>query len=482
MKKANRFLPAALFFALLVVYLLTLAPGLTWANRGADGGDLITAAATGGVPHPTGYPVWLLAADLFQLLPIGSLAWRTNLLSAFAAAGASMVICKLVIRSLSTSNYLAGFVAGLAFGLSPLIWSQAVITEVYTLHAFFIILLLYWSLFPPIKDNGKSDLILGVISGIAMGNHFTTILFLPVIFGSTLSIQDKHWHIDARCFLRRLSGLGIGLLIYLVIPLRALSDPPVNWGDPVTFGNFLWLVSGRLYQQEIFGASCPLLWERFRSAVGFLLTQLGFLGFVTSVVGSIFYLRSGRLLRSSVWMVIAFFIFAVIYNTEDSFLYLVPAVVSFAIWLGLGVDGLMRLAARKVTIPGWVPGILLLMWVIYIAVGSWAQVDASRDARAEQFGRLVMTQIPENALIFARGDPALFSLWYFHFALHQRPDLSIVAMDLLHYDWYRDTLRSTYPSLSVPEPYPFPDTILAANPDRPVCIVEYDGQANIRCP
>ena len=30
----------------LIVYLATLAPGLTWANNGADGGDLITAAVT----------------------------------------------------------------------------------------------------------------------------------------------------------------------------------------------------------------------------------------------------------------------------------------------------------------------------------------------------------------------------------------------------------------------------------------------------
>ncbi len=60
MKHAERFLPVVLFLSLLTVYGMTLAPGLTWANSGADGGDLITAAATGGVPHPTGYPVYLL--------------------------------------------------------------------------------------------------------------------------------------------------------------------------------------------------------------------------------------------------------------------------------------------------------------------------------------------------------------------------------------------------------------------------------------
>ena len=52
--------PALVAVALLPIYLTTLAPGLTWANDGADGGDLVTAAATLGVAHPTGYPLYRL--------------------------------------------------------------------------------------------------------------------------------------------------------------------------------------------------------------------------------------------------------------------------------------------------------------------------------------------------------------------------------------------------------------------------------------
>src|SRR5919108_312645 len=40
-----------LVFSLLIIYLSVLAPGLTWANDGNDGGDLIAAAATGGIAH-----------------------------------------------------------------------------------------------------------------------------------------------------------------------------------------------------------------------------------------------------------------------------------------------------------------------------------------------------------------------------------------------------------------------------------------------
>ncbi|MCJ7722736.1 MAG: DUF2723 domain-containing protein, partial [Anaerolineales bacterium] len=129
--------PMILAVSTLCIYLTTMAPGLTWANDGVDGGDLITAAATGGVPHPTGYPAYLLIARLFQMIPLGSLAYRTNLLSALATVLAALFIYFLVIRSLSptesASEWKAGLLAGYAYSFSPIVWSQAVITEVYSL-------------------------------------------------------------------------------------------------------------------------------------------------------------------------------------------------------------------------------------------------------------------------------------------------------------------------------------------------------------
>ena len=63
-----------------LVYLATLAPDITWAYQGTDGGDLITAAYTLGVPHPSGYPTYVLMGWLFSKLPVGTIAWRFNFL------------------------------------------------------------------------------------------------------------------------------------------------------------------------------------------------------------------------------------------------------------------------------------------------------------------------------------------------------------------------------------------------------------------
>ena len=152
MKERNIFLkailPGFLLISLAYLYLTTMASGLTWANGGSDGGDLITAAATGGIAHPSGYPLFLLLARFFQLLPVSSLAFRTNLMSAFFAVLTALLVYKIVHRYLllelgEGTASIAGLSAGYATGLSPLFWSQAVITEVYTLHAFLTALVLY---------------------------------------------------------------------------------------------------------------------------------------------------------------------------------------------------------------------------------------------------------------------------------------------------------------------------------------------------
>ena len=52
-----------------IVYVCTLAPTITWRNDGVDSGDLAAAVAVGGVPHPPGYPTYLILGEVFKLLP-----------------------------------------------------------------------------------------------------------------------------------------------------------------------------------------------------------------------------------------------------------------------------------------------------------------------------------------------------------------------------------------------------------------------------
>ncbi|MEP7133555.1 MAG: DUF2723 domain-containing protein [Chloroflexota bacterium] len=494
--------PILLALSLSGIYLFTLAPGLTWANAGSDGGDLITAAWTGGIAHPTGYPLYLILARIFQWLPIGSLAYRTNLMSALAMTAAAVLVYGLVTQTLSQSgidlNWPAGLAAGFAFGLAPLVWSQAVITEVYALQAFLTALILNLYLpSRPLQDiNPKSlDRWRGLAIGLAAGNHITTLFVVPLaLFLGSLQRESEEkaaprtesprygkLPIDVVSLLRQLIWFGIGLSVYLILPLRAMAHPPVNWGNPITFERFWWLVSGQLYQSYYLQFTLAGGWGHVQTWAVLLLQQFGLVGLVLGSLGLALFFTPSRLYAFTIWISIVYSALMFVYRSDDALVYLIPVYLVFAIWIGLGAGNVMgRFALRSNSIRLGL-GLLLIGYFVIRSLGFVEQVDAAPDLRAEQFGRQVLDAAPDNALIFAKGDQAVFSLWYFRFALNERPDLVVIAEDLLHFDWYQETLQKVYPALGVPGPFPWPETIALANPQRAVCYIQYTDQAEINC-
>ena len=494
----DQLVPILLGFGLAAIYLATMAPGLTWANYGTDGGDLVTAAATGGVAHPSGYPVYLLIAQLFQLIPIGSLAYRTNLMSGVAMTSAAMIVYGNVTRFLSgtmkRSARLPGLVAACAFGLAPLVWSQAVITEVYALQAFFVALIVYLCTSPV---SLRRDRLSGFVLGLALGTHLTTALLIPVVLLANAirkRMPDDHatpfrsswrrgFYLNWESLLWQISFLLIGSLIYLILPLRASLHPLINWGDPVTPQRFWWLVSGQLYQADLSGFAIPMLWQRVQAWVVLFMRQFGLIGFILGLTGIVVFFAPTRLHLITLWAMVSFSVFAIIYDTSDSFVYLIPAILSFAIWIGLATSGLVEVVSGRLPRWGWVIGLLPLMYLFGLSIFNWHQVDASHDQRAEMFGREVMNSIPTHSIVFMNGDRVVFTLWYFQYALHQRSDIVVIATDLLPFDWYRSTLQSIYPDLVLPDSvdYPWLTVISEANSSRPTCYLYDADRIKVDC-
>ena len=146
------------------VYFFTLGPSVGLE----DSGELATAGAHLGVPHPPGYPFWTFCSWLFckafswvTYMGHPTPAWCISLFSATAGAFAAGFTAMLICRSgrdfiagdgdrgrlgeaplpNGVSGILAfgGGVAGaLTFALSPVEWSQSTIVEIYSLNAFFL--------------------------------------------------------------------------------------------------------------------------------------------------------------------------------------------------------------------------------------------------------------------------------------------------------------------------------------------------------
>src|SRR5262245_31875520 len=66
----------------LALYARTMPPTITWWFGGSDSGELISAADSLGIAHPTGYPLFVLLGYLATRVPVGEVAGRVNAMNA----------------------------------------------------------------------------------------------------------------------------------------------------------------------------------------------------------------------------------------------------------------------------------------------------------------------------------------------------------------------------------------------------------------
>src|SRR6266550_664252 len=186
-----------------ILYFLTAARDIVVG----DSPELITAAATLGVAHAPGYPLFTILGHLFSLVPFGSLPFRVNLLSVVCDGLAIGVVYFTAFRL--TRSQLAAAVAALLLAVDPIFWEWSLAAEVFPLNnllaAVLILLLVSWH-----QQSERSAFLIAAffVAGLALTNHQTIVLLGPA-FGFIL------WR--RRSFLlARPSLLAIGAAVFVV--------------------------------------------------------------------------------------------------------------------------------------------------------------------------------------------------------------------------------------------------------------------------
>ena len=455
---------AAAGICALALYALCLAPGLTWSHDGADGGDLLAAALTRGVPHPTGYPTYQLLLRAAIALFAGEPARAGNWLSAVCAASAAALLADLALRMLPARAWRGpiALAAALAWAAAPTVWSQAVITEVYTLHALLLATLLWllwrWREKASGQHAGWPELAgAGFVFGIGMGNHLSIVLALPGVAAWLWTNRDLLKPLRAAGWAGIIGATLLGLSPYLYLPLAAMGAPPVNWGDPKTLAGFWWLVSGRIYRELMFGTPARDLLSRAAAWAGEAARQFGGgpWGALIALAG-LFWLdrRDHAWWRATLLIGLAYSLYAIGYRTRDSYVYLIPAWFVAGLWLAAGLywgaevlagAGLSRRASRLVRIP---------MLIVIIALPAlslarhWDRIDLSHDHEAQDWVAGALADAAPGGIILTAGDRTTFALWYALYGLKLRPDLTPVNIHLYSYPWYQSALVNHHPVLA----------------------------------
>jgi len=474
---APRAAAIAAFAVRLAVYVATLPPGRTWAHDGADGGDLIAAARTLGVPHPPGYPLYTLLARLFLLAGWGTPAHRVALLSAVAGAGAVGALYRLCLALIGPARWPLALSAALLWAFAPIPWGQAVIAEVYALSALLAVgvmaALLHW------RNTGSKGAWRGawLLFGLGLAHH---LLIAACLAPAAVWAWEQRRRTDRRAWGEAAGLVGLGLCIYLYLPLRAVASPPVNWGDARTPAGFWWMVSAAPYRQYVFALPLAEWPSRIGAWAALLLSQFKVWGVALGLWGAISLHERDR---TASWGLLGLFavitLYAIGYNTTDSYVYLLPALAVFAAWIAVGLADIAdRIAARRKALTraalAGIAAALVAMPALSLAM-DWAGSDLRGDREAQQYVDAALAALPADALVLADGDRETFALWYARWALDGPFRGEPISVGLLQFDWYRAQVQRRNPDLALPDADlpqgEFPARFVGANLDgRPIFV------------
>lgn len=473
-------------------YFLTLAPTITWEHDGVDSWELVAAAYTVGVAHPPGYPLFLMLARLFTLLPLGEVAVRVNLMSAVFAAITSTIIYFTILlltpgRMDTLNKVLIASASSLLFGFSHTFWSQAIIAEVYSLNALLVAAAVLLAALYRSTPNRKLLWMLGLTLGLGLANHLSILPLFPAI----LYLAVRRHSPGPSAYLGMGGLFVVGLSTYLYLPLSSAQHPPIDWGACRTWSGFWWTVSARIYHDYAFALPLPYLPVRLATWLRMLTQQFTWVGFALGLVGLWRLWASDRqCLVFSITSFTAVTIYSLTYNTSDSHIYLIPSYLLFTLWIAEGTGHVIHAAPRPRAIekrdgllaPSRLQRILSVALILLPALlvrSNLPQVSLREDRKAHEYAASVLAAAPSNAIIIADTDAHIFSLWYVRYVETTQPAPVIVAKGLFHYQWYQDTLRWHEPKIFLPasqgDTYADLFAFLDGNlPRRPIYLTDYD--------
>jgi Protein of unknown function (DUF2723) len=405
-----------------------------------------------GIGHPTGYPTYMMLTHLFTYLPVGDTAFRVNLAS--AVYGVAAVLAVYLAGERLCRRSFAAAAGALAFGLSDAFWGQAVISEVYTLEALLmalvVLVLLLW------RDTRKDRYLLlsAFLVGLSLTHHLTSVLLVPAAPAFVL-LTDRSVFSKAGLMLKSFGLFLVALLPFLYLPIRAMMQAPLNEADPSTPWRFLLLVTGGSFLAESSerGRHC----SQSALALADPSTKLGLLGdqllgqfspilVLVGVLAAVFLLFRDR----AVAVLLGTIFFgclgqAVVYlqlGIQDYYVFLIPAFLAFALCISAGLGAVLRWAEGLAVGPvaGRIAVFVLSLLMLAITLVGVREAYASHDRGGDLGGRktieTVTANVKPNATILHHRSP----LWYMVLVERRRRDLTLIDPFCTSWDRHTDVV------------------------------------------
>ena len=415
--------------------------------------------------HVNNHNITVLLGWLFSFLPSDNIAFKGNLMSAFAG-GLAITFYYALIKHIFQSTTTA-LVSALFLMVSYSMWWHSTIVECYAVNAIFTVIVLY--LLASLQNNYRDKTLywLFFTAGLSVFNHVqmgiiaigaATFLALTII-GLLFRKAVKH---AAMLFWRCSLSFFLGFLPYLITFIK----------DVYLSRNF------KLIFSQAFGGDFKSV--MFKGNILYSLKDVGVLSFLQFPspfllcipVGLVLLWRRWRFSKSFIALLVMFLVntcFFMFYNTWDKFAFLLPSFVILAFWGAYGIQPLLRLLSQKskLLLRGGI--VLLLIFSLgfpiyfYSHISTWAESPQSiwhqrfnnlyteNSHRVheyvinpnkrhyydiEEFATLLFEKLPANAIYIDDDSRVYYPIDYYQKYYHKRPDISVYLINSWGFeDW-----------------------------------------------
>ncbi len=441
-----------------IVYFNTLAPSVVHI----DSGELAAVQALLGIAHPTGYPLFTVAGNLFAKLPLFSTVIRRLNFLAMLWVLSGLVFFMLAARRAvrreggedrhGEPQTAAVCGAGFLLAFSRTFWIQSASIEVYSLHILLMGMTL-WAAIPLVCENRptlKRWIAVAFLLGLSFSNHMTTLFLLPGLAYLWISRMGLKPAALKKMGLCVLVAAAAAITVYLYMPVRAAQHPVLNWGNPVHWDGFMRHVTGRQYSVWMFKSSETAwanfnrFWVRFPSEFTWPGLLLGLIGMAYTAF------KSFRLFLFISIVFLTTVLYSVNYDIHDLESYFLLAFIVFALWVAYGIIA-ASIALKKYRWGAAVVAVLVGLSICFEAKSHFREADQSGCHVFDDYTRKALASLPEKAvLITYQWDYLVSPACYFQHVEKVRPDVAVIDKELLRRSWYFPQLETNQPALVEP--------------------------------
>ena len=243
--------------------------------------------------------------------------------------------------------------------------------------------------------------------------------------------------------------LLVGLLPYLLLPIRASRDPLLNWGNPSTWENLWSHVSAEQYQVFLGSPSLkvlerliPLWWNQWPP--GFVLLMLPGLVLLWRKHRTGFYFCA-TIAITNIFYSLSYDITDVESAPSDFETYFLPLFWISSVWIGAGILAIRSLLPEKLK-SRHSAALIALLPLIAVAF-NWKKADRSNYTYADDFSRSILSSVAPNAFILCPDWTFVSPSLYLQHAENYRTDVVVLDGELLRRSWYFGYVKQRAPWL-----------------------------------